>query len=253
MDEFRAHFASQAAAADDHVSAAAAWCLQHFATAPPDLELRPANVADSAALLQMEAIGFRMFDRPRTPNRLQPYQCANGTLQGFGYLVKVVACTPRGIGAYLIAQVRNWGEVYICEVVARPVRPEQRIRSAGAVLLGVVARMAQQLGLAHVTAQVRRLDRHAPIPGYGSARIIAHDARHGLRPSPERGILPDGDLSDENDAWLQGRPDDILRILLRKFDGPALEAASDAAPQEERHAVSLRARPPRHERNDPHG
>jgi hypothetical protein len=227
--------------------------MQYFATAPQDLLLRPANVADSTALLRMEQIGFPMFDRPHTPSRLQPYTCANGTQQSFGYLVKVLACTPHGIGAYLIAQVRNWGEVYICEVVAHPVRCDQRIRSAGAVLLGVVARMAQQLGLAHVTAQVRRMDLREPIPGYCSARIIAHDARHGLLPSPERGILADGDLSDENDVWLKGRPDDILGILLRKFGGPAPKALSSVPQQDSVPGDFLSARRAQRERNDRHG
>lgn len=221
---------AQAAAASEHVDRAGAWCLRHFPRAAPGLRLRAAGPADGATLLEMEAIGFKPFARPQTPAERRPYLEANGAMQGFGYRVKAVACTDQGIGAYLMAQVRNWGEIYIAEVVARPVRPSQRIPDAGALLLGVVARLALSLQIDRVCAQVRRLDRDGPIAGYHSARIIAHDARHGLLPVDELGVLPDGRLSEIGDAWLQGRSDDILRRLLAKFGGPALEACVDDLP-----------------------
>ncbi len=219
MSDPPADFAAQARASAHQLELASAWCRERFIHAPAGVHVRAADESDAPVLLAMEAQAFAMFDRPDSANRLFPYRCPNATMQSFGYLLKTVACTERGIGAYMLVQVRNWGELHICEVVARPLDAQQRIRSAGALLLGVAARLAQQIGVDLISAQVRRLDGQQPIAGYRSERIIAHDQRHGLLLVARQGILPDGRLSAAEDAWLEGIPADILAKLLRKFGG----------------------------------
>lgn len=190
------------------VSRATSWLLPSVPTSC-DLSLRMATSADTRRILDLHLRKFTPRGQRlcRVENE-DVYHSPNGCRTPVGTLQKMVADGSDGLLGYALLEIRSWGEVYIFEMAASRCRVHSKSIGVGTVLLGLVAKIALELGKEDVTANVVR--RTAVSGRGGSAAMLRHCLGHGFEAAGQRGVLYGGRLAEPDDLWLRARPEQIF-------------------------------------------